>query len=130
MVIDRQLRRRVFLQIVDDRLNNRLILYIAWRFGMLFCSRYGSFLSGILGLGIGAVRVIAAAGILIERGGLRWTAGWRVLVLGGEMCGWLAFQIVDDRLNDGFVLLVPFFGILLAHGGSPFCLDSRQRGWS
>lgn len=59
--------------------------------------RFGS------GLRERAVRIIAAAGVLIEFGGLRRmqrAAGWRDFVRSGLYGGVVSLQIVDDRLND------------------------------
>ena len=55
------------------------------------------------GLRVGAVRIVAAAGVLIEFGGLwrmQGAAWWRDFVRGGLFGGVLPLQIVDDRLND------------------------------
>jgi hypothetical protein len=83
-----------------------------------------------LSLRISAVRIVAAARVLIQFRGLRLARVRRSdFILRWEVRGRPPLEIVDDRLNDRFLRrfrngreLVGLWGTLFAHGACPFCL--------
>ena len=116
-VVHGQFGRRVCLQIVDDRLNDGWGFGV-WCFWILFAHN-----GLLLGLRVGAVGIVAAARVLVEFSGLKWTSGdgRRDFVLGGEMGCWAGLALLL-RLGNRREFIGWCFGMLLAHDAGPFCL--------
>ena len=80
-------------------------------------------IGSLSGLRVSAVGIVAAARVLVEFSGLKWTSGdgRRDFVRSGEMGYWAGLALLL-RLGNGREFIGWCFGVLLAHDAGPFCL--------